>query len=213
MTFARIAETFAEDFGSPPVLAVSKNKDGHTERNRLDVPASRGRSFTLSFDVTFQSVAIYAGIAVQVGAKADGMTKNLMGIDFHRSDDDTDIRTGRGLFIYIRKEGEKYRRTVHETMMRPIELGGTYRVQLHYERESHIRAAVKLAKCRVWDTGPLTIGDNDLSVDELRFHVRPYPESVLACEGGVVRMVVTGPHTGGRTDAVVDNVRIDYFAE
>ena len=212
-TLKPIAETFSENFDTPPELTVSKNKDGFVEWGHLDVTASRERSFTLSFDITFESIAIYAGIDIQAGTKADGRTKNVMGLGVARTDDDRHIRTGRAHFSYTRKEGERYRSTVHTTMMRPIELEKTYRFFMHYEKASHVRAVAKLDGKTEWDTGPLTIGDNTLGMDELRFRVRPYKASSLTSENGGLRMKLGDRVTGGWTNALVDNVQIRYMVE
>lgn len=210
-TLKPVTQSFSENFDAPPKLAITKSKEGFVERGHLGVPASEGRSFTLSFDVSFRSIAIYAGINVQAGTKADGPTRNRIGLDFNRSDDDRDIRTGRTHFSYVKKEGERYRSTTHETMMRPIELKNTYRFFMHYEKGSHVRAVAKIAGKPVWDTGPLTIGPNSLSIDEIRFRVRPYKASSLSFENRELRMKLGDRVTGGWTDALVDSVEIRYM--
>jgi len=57
----------------------------------------------------------------------------------------------------------------------------------------------------------MTLGPNALSIDELRFRVRPYAPSSITSDSGVLRMGVSGPGTGGRTKVIVDNVRIEYM--
>jgi len=198
------------DFAGDPGLVIERNDSGRITGAKISIPSSKGRNFTMEFDMLILDYWCYHGISVSL-VRAGG--EERVGFGWDRGDNQTGRQKGLGGNFNAKTSAGK--RGCSEGPSVDF-LREKYRIWIGYEKGKCIRTKVSLLDeegiVELWSSEIPIQGE--ITVDGVLFKVRADRDgSEIRWDfkrQAVYLQAVGGGSTSYRGISLVDNLKIIY---